>query len=154
MTRKSLSDILSAGNGDDFINLWNSTEPADEFGPLPPGVYVCHLVKAELNRSRRKGTPSYNMTFKVIEGDYAGRLVWHDIWLTAKALSMARRDLGRLGVTDPRQLEQPIPKWVRFRISVVVRRDDDGIERNVVRAFEVLGIDQPPVNPFAPETEG
>ena len=154
MNRKSLSDILSGGGGDDINNLWNSTEAADEFGPLPAGKYVCHLVDGELTNASKKGTPGYKMTFKVIDGDHTGRKLWHDIWLTPAAMSMAKRDLARLGITNPKQLEQPVPRWLRCLVTAEVRRDDDGTERNAVKTFEVIGKDEPAADPFAPTTEG
>jgi len=154
MNRKSLSDILSGGGGDNIANLWNSTEAADEFAPLPGGKYLCHLVDGELTNSAKKGTPGYKMTFKVIDGEHTGRKLWHDIWLTPAAMSMAKRDLARLGITSPQQLEKPVPRWLRCSVSVVLRRDDDGTERNAVKTFEVIGKDEPEADTFAPVTEG
>jgi len=151
MNRKSLSDILSGGRGDDIGNLWDSTQAADEFAPLPAGKYVCHLVDGELTNSAKKQTPGYKMTFKVIEGEHEGRKVWHDIWLTPAAMSMAKRDLARLGITSPQQLEQPVPRWLRCHVVVVLRADDNGIERNAVKTFDVIGKDEPAADPFAPK---
>jgi len=78
-----LSDILASGGfgGDDFSKTWQDTEAAGEFRPLPPGEYVCHADRGEL-KTARTGTPSYCLTFKVIEGELSGRLVWLDLFLT------------------------------------------------------------------------
>ncbi len=154
MNRKSLSDIVSGGSGDDINNLWNSTEAADEFRPLPAGKYVCRLIDGTLTNSGQNRTPGYKMTFQVIDGEHTGRKLWHTIWLTPDAMSMAKRDLARLGFTSPQQLEQPVPRWLRCRVTVVLRCDDDGTERNSVRMFELIEFDQPVPDPFAPETEG
>jgi len=154
VNRKSLTDILSSSAPDDITKLWDSTEAAGEFSLLPSGKYICHLVEGELSNSAKKQTPGYKMTFKVIEGEHTGRKVWYDIWLTPAAMSMAKRDLGRLGITNPKQLEQPVPRWLRCSVTVVVRRDDDGTERNAVKTFEVIGKDEPVADPFAPTTEG
>jgi hypothetical protein len=154
VNRKSLRDILSGTTPDAISNLWNSTETAEEFTTLPAGKYVCHLVDGELNNSSRKGTPGYKMTFQVIEGEHSGRKLWHDIWLTPASMRMAKRDLSRLGITSPQQLEQPVPRWLRCLVTVVLRRDDDGTERNAVKTFEVTGKDEPEADPFAPKTEG
>ena len=35
-----------------------------------------------------------------------------------------------------------------------MRRDDDGNERNRVKSFEVIGLDEPEADPFAPEGDG
>lgn len=145
-----LLDILSASNGGNIHDLWNSTNPADDFGPLPGGTYICRLISGEL-RKARTGTPEYVLTFKVLEGKHKGRQVWHSLFLTSAALPMAKRDLAKLGVTALEQLEQPVPKGIRCKVRVVLQRDDDGTERNRVRTFEVLGIDPPEVDPFAPD---
>ena len=144
-----LSDILSAGNGGNINELWNSTTAADDFGPLPGGSYICRLTSGEL-RTARTGTPEYVLTFKVLDGDHKGRQVWHSLYLTPAALPMAKRDLAKLGVASLEQLEQPIPQGIRCKVRVVLRRDDDETERNRVRSFEVLGVDPPEVHPFAP----
>ena len=149
MQRKSLSDILH-GNGE-FFDDWDNLKAADDFGPVPPGEYIAHLLTSELSESRTKGTPSYKLTFKIIEGDYTGRRLWYDIWLTAGAKSQAKRDFAKLGITDPKnQLERPLPQGIRCKCLVKLRREDDGSEYNRIKTFSVIGIDEPPTDPFAP----
>lgn len=75
-----------------------------------------------------------------------------DGW-TAAALPQTKRDLGKLGVTSLEQLETPLPKGIRCRVKLALRRDDDGNERNRVRTFEVVGIDKPTSDVFSP-TDG
>ena len=145
-----LSDILNNGDGERIRRKWNETEAADEFGPLPPGEYVAHIIDGDLEQSRSKGTPGYKLEFKVIEGEHSGRHFWHDVWLTEAALPQAKRDLGKLGVTDLSQLEQPLPRFIRVTAKVVLRRDDDGAEYNRVRRFDVVGLDEPEKDEFAP----
>lgn len=144
-----LSDILAASNGGNINDLWKSTAAADDFAPLPPGSYVCRLTSGEL-RQAKTGTPEYVLTFRVIEGEYAKRQVWHSLFLTSAALPMAKRDLGKLGVTTLEQLEGPLPKGIRCRVQVTLRKDDNNVEHNRVRSFEVIGIDPPDVDAFAP----
>jgi hypothetical protein len=148
-----LSDILSNGgdNGDDFRNLWNNTEAADGFGPLPPGEYVAVIVAGELAASRTNSTPGYKLTFRVAEGQNAGRQFWHDCWLTPAALPQTKRDLALLGIASPDELEKPLPRF-RCRCWLALRRDDDGNERNRLKRFEVIGTDKPDDDPFAPGT--
>ncbi len=148
-----LSDILN-GNGGNFNDQWNNTEAAGDFGPVPRGEYIAHVTKGELESSRTKGTPGYKIEFKIIEGQFAGQRLWHDCWLTPAALAQSKRDLGKLGITSPEMMERPLPRGIRCKVTVVVRRDDDGIERNRVRSFEVVGIDKPVVDEFAPKPPG
>jgi hypothetical protein len=63
---------------------------------------------------------------------------------------MAKRDLGKLGVTSLEQLERPLPPGIRCRVKLALRRDDDGTEFNRVKSFEVVGIDTPAQDAFAP----
>ena len=102
--------------------------------------------------AKTKGTPSYKLTFRVLEGDYTrAASFWHDVYLTPAALPMAKRDLGKLGVTALEQLERPLPPGIRCRVKLALRRDDDGNEYNRVRTFDVVGIDPPEADAFAPQ---
>ncbi|MBX7255709.1 MAG: DUF669 domain-containing protein [Candidatus Hydrogenedentes bacterium] len=148
-TPKSLTEILQ-GHREDIQRAWDTTEAAQDFAPLPAGTYICRIVSGELFESKN-GKPGYKLTFRVLEGEYAGRMIWHDVWLTPHALPMAKRDLARLGVSALVQLERPLPQGMRTAVKLALRRDDDGTERNRVRSFEVLGIDAPDVDPFAPQ---
>ncbi|HND55925.1 MAG TPA: DUF669 domain-containing protein [Pirellulaceae bacterium] len=145
-----LSDILGNGSGDKLRAAWSDTQAADEFEPLPAGTYVARVVSGELFTSRTNGTPGYKLAFKVLEGEHAGRQVWLDVWLTEAALPMAKRDLAKLGVVRLEQLEAPLPRGIRCSVRVALRTADDGTKFNVVRSFEVVGIDPPDVDPFAP----
>jgi hypothetical protein len=150
--RRRLSEILQNGADDRLRNVWEQTEAAGDYGPLPKGIYVARVMSGELFTSKG-GTPGYKLRFKVLEGEYAGRQFWHDLWLTPAALPMTKRDLGRIGITSPDQLEQPLPLGIRCQVKLALRRNDDGTEYNHVRAFEVVSIDaDPTADPdFPPE---
>jgi hypothetical protein len=145
MQRKRLSDILPGAGG--LADTWAKTEAAAEFAPLPKGEYDAVIVQGELFTART-GTPGYKLTFEVPEGEYAGRRFWHEVWLTQAALPLAKRDLGKLGITRLEQLEQPLPARFRCRAKLALRKEDDGTERNRVVRFEVVGVEKP--DPFAP----
>lgn len=148
--RKRLTDILGDQGGESLERAWNDAETAEDFAPLPNGKYVARIIGGELTNSRSKGTPAYKLTFRVLEGDHCGRQFWHDIWLTAAALPMAKRDLQKLGVNSLQQLDQPLPGGIRCSVQLALRRDDDGNEFNRVTRFDVLGIDPPESDAFAP----
>jgi hypothetical protein len=147
--RKKLTDILNGG-GNDFHNRWNNTTAAGDFGPLPPGEYRCHVLASELTKSKQE-TPGYKITFQVAEGDYRGRRLWHDLWLSDAALPLAKRDLLKLGIVRPQQLEEPLPMGLLARVRVNLRTDDDGNQYNRVKHFEVVGTEPP--DPFAPAAD-
>lgn len=147
----NLSDILAAGgDGGNIRDIWNATEAAGEMGPLPPGEYIAHIISGELEASRTNSTPGYKLTFSVCEGGYIGRRFWLDCWLTPAAMPQSKRDLAKLGVSSLEQLEKPLPRGIRCRCKLALRKDDDGNERNRVKTFEVVGIDPPDADPFAP----
>ena len=148
-----LTDILNGSSGG-FNDAWNNTPAAGEFGPVPRGEYVCHVTKGELESSRLKGTAGYKVEFTILDGEFKGRKLWLDFWLTPAALAQSKRDLGKLGITSPEMMERPLPRGIRCKVTVVLRKDDDGIERNRVRSFEVVGIDKPEADPFAPKPPG
>jgi len=56
-------------------------------------------------------------------------------------------------VTSLEQLENPLPKFIRCKVKLALRKEDDGTESNRVRSFEVLGIDKPEPDAFAPSAE-
>lgn len=152
--RKKLTDILRGSSREEIEKAWGDTQAAGEMGPLPAGEYTAKIIAGELTTSKRNETPSYHLGFKVIEGDYAGRRFWHDLWLTPAALPMTKRDLGKLGVTSLDQLERPLPQGIRCKAKLALRRDDDGNEHNRVQSFTVIGIDAPEADPFAPSSNG
>ena len=148
----NLTDILSSsGDGGNIFDLWNSTEAADDFGPLPRGTYVARIERGERQYGRTKGTEGYQLQFVVVEGKHTGRKLWHDLWFTPAAMAMSKRDLVKLGITTPAQLDKPFPPGVVCQLQVTLRKDDDGTERNSVRSFVVLRIESPVADPFAPD---
>lgn len=128
-------------------SLWNDTQAADEFSALPAGTYKCRLIAGQLSKAST-GTPCFRLTFEALEGEYAGRRIWHSVWLTEAALPLAKRDLAKIGIATLAQLEQPIPQGLICELRVVLRVDNDGIEYNRVRALAVTGTEAP--DPFAP----
>ena len=145
---KKLSEILNGG-GNSLRDAWDTTEAASDFAPLPPATYTARIIGGELTTAKT-GTPGYKLTFKVLEGELTGRQFWHDIWLTPAALPMAKRDLGKIGVTVLSQLENPLPPGIRCAAKLILRKDDDGTEHNRVRSFEVFGVDKLEDDDFAP----
>jgi hypothetical protein len=131
---------------------WSTTKAADDLKPIPPGDYRCRVASGELFTSRT-GTPGYKLTFEVLDGEHADRRVWHDVWLTEAALAMAKRDLAKLGIDRPEQLEQPLPEGIVVAARVTLRRGDDGAEFNRVARFDVVAVEPPTPEPFAPTTD-
>ena len=93
--KKLLRDIVK-GTVDDFKKTWDTTEAAEEFKPLPAGTYRCLIAGGEMFISSKKSTPGYKVKFEVTGGELAGRRFWHPVWLTDKALSMAKAELAHV----------------------------------------------------------
>jgi len=74
--RRSLSDILQENQQATLQDAWGETEAAGDFELLPPGEYIAHIESGELFTSKTKGTPGYKLSFRVAEGEHAGRHVW------------------------------------------------------------------------------
>jgi hypothetical protein len=147
--RRKLSDILQGSDRDKIAKAFASAKAAADFGPLPAGEYLADITDGAF-ATAKTGTPSYKLSFRVTEGDYAGRLFWHDVYLTEAALPMAKRDLGKLGVTSLDQLDRPLPAVFRCKARLSLRRDDNAGESNKVLRFEVIEIVKPEVDAFAP----
>jgi len=150
--RKKLSDILRVNNDcDNLKKVWDQTEAAAEFAPLPSGEYTFRILSGELFTSKQRSTPGYKLTLEVTEGEHEGRRVWCDFWLTPAALPMTKRGLAKIGVKNLEQLEQPLPAGILIRGKLALRRDDDGNESNQLRRFECIGIE--PGDAFEPRPE-
>ncbi len=145
---QTLTDSIreSWGGTQDIAALWNETEAAEDFKPIPAGTYVCAATGGELGEAR-SGTPRYRVHFEVLEGEHAGRRLAHDVWLTAKALPLAKRDLAKVGIVSADALQGPLPRPIRCRVRVALRQDDDGSTFNRIRSFEAIGGAAIPMQP-------
>ncbi len=138
-TRKSLADVLGGSTRDDLARQFDEAEAAGELVTLPRGTYRCRLTDGVLDTSKG-GTPGYVLTFTVDDGEYRGRKVWSTLWLTPAAMPMTKRDFAKLGIVSLDMLERPLPPGIVCDVRVVVRADDDGVERNKVASFAVVEV--------------
>jgi hypothetical protein len=154
MEQKRLSDILTNSELEQFEQDWYSAEAAPGLKPIPPDIYKCRVVNGVPKKNARSGKPSYKLTLEVVEGEYTGRLLWHDIWMTKDAMPIAKRELAKLGVTHLEQLDRPLPPGIILTVSVSIWRSDKGREFNQIDRFDVVAIEPPTADPFAPPAEG
>jgi hypothetical protein len=143
--------LSAALGGDEMAKAWAETAAATDRAPIPAGLYELRVREGVLSESRNKGTPSFKLTLEVLGGEHAGRLVWSDLWLTAKALPMTKRDLSKLGVALPATWPEALAALraaklpaLKLRAHVLLKRSDEGAEWNEVRAFEVVGVETDP----------
>lgn len=138
-TRKSLVDVLGGTSRDDLARQFDEAEAAGDMVTLPRGMYRCRITDGELVESKN-GTPGYTLTFAVDDGEHKGRKLWHTAWLTPAALPMSKRDLLKVGIVSLDMLDRPLPAGFVCDVKVVVRADDDGVERNRVSSFDVVEV--------------
>jgi hypothetical protein len=142
--RPRLDEILNGG-GSDFNALWDSTAAAGEFEPLPAGRYKALVADGKLAESKANKTPSYKLVFEIVEpAAFAGRKVYHDCWLTPRALATSKRDLAKVKIVTPQQLRQAPPTGVIADVKVALRTADDGSQFNAIAGFQVIGKGTPP----------
>jgi hypothetical protein len=142
--RPRLDSILN-GDGDAFNKLWDETAVAGEYSPLPSGRYKALLADGRLAESKANKTPSYKIVFEILEPvAFAGRKVFHDLWLTPKALATSKRDLAKVRIHTPQQLRQAPPTGMTTEIKVALQSQDDGTQFNRVTTFKVIDEGTPP----------
>ncbi len=151
--KKPLTSILAGGaggNNNDIFDQFDTIEAADDFGPLPRGVYTAVAVGGQKGKAQT-GTECYTIEFRVIEGEYASRRLWLSKYFTEAALPHTKRELSKFGIDSKAKLNRPFPAD-RFvcRLTVVLRKDDAGIERNEIRNVEVIRVQEPQADPYAP----
>jgi hypothetical protein len=136
--KKKLSDIVK--NMAELKQQWANTKPAaDTSKPVPPAEYVCDLTDGTAFETKNL-TPGIKITLKVKEGEYAGRLVWHDFYLSTKALPFTMRAFEKIGITDLEQIDDGLPKGLVVKAKIVVKKRDDGSEFNEVRSWELVAV--------------
>ena len=150
--RKKLADILLNSECETLGRIRETTKAAEDLKPLPSGEYRCIIASGELFNAK-SGTPGYKLKLVVVQGEHVDRVVWHDLWLSEAALPMTKRDLRKLEITSPEQLERPLPEGILVNVKVALRKNDDGTEFNRVTRLDVVDIESPEPEPFAPSDE-
>jgi hypothetical protein len=138
------------GKNGEGIAAFDSTAPAPEFSPIPPGVYAARVVRGEIC-STKAGADAYRMKFEVTEGPHAGRTVIRTWVFTTRSLPYAKRDLAVFGLTNSAKLLTPFPEAGReylVRLVVALQRGDDGAEWNDIKRIELVRVNESPATRF------
>lgn len=110
-------------------------------GPLPDGEYLVMVDEAK-ERTSQKGTPGIGLQLKVIGGDYEGRLLFDDLWITQAAMGYVLHRLQCLGMQVPAgSFGLDARGLVSRRARVIVRQEEgqDGKVRARVKGWEPAG---------------
>jgi hypothetical protein len=143
---------IQSGNGGNGggISAFDNTEPAPEFTPIPPGVYVGRVVRGEYCTTRN-GSDGYRMKFQVTEGPHAGKTVIRTWTFTARSLPYARRDLAPFGLTTSAALLAPFPpagKECIVRLVVAIQTGNDGSQFNDIKKIDLIRVVDSPAGRF------
>lgn len=119
----------------------NTVEPSDELDPIPAGKYIAVITDSEM-KPTKSGSGNYlQLTFQIVEGEYANRLLWVRLNLdnpNATAVEIARRELsaicrsvGVLVPTDSVDLHN-LPCCIHVRVK---KRSDTGELQNEIKGY-------------------
>lgn len=127
----------------------------DSYAALPAGNYIAQVERSEV-KNTKDGTGSYlSLGFKVIDGDYAGRVLFGNITLTNKnsqAQEIGRKQLIKLSTAcglghlqDSEQLHG-IPVMIRVSDSRVY----EGEKQNDIKDYKPVQATAPSQSAFTP----
>ena len=107
-------------------NTEGNNETQEDRSPIPAGDYMMHLVKSEFKPTKAKTGHYLACQFKVLEGDYKGRVVFTNLNLdnpNPVAVEIANKELnsicsacGKEGVEDSDELLN-IPLVVSVKVT-------------------------------------
>ena len=119
----------------------NQVEPTSDFEPIPAGKYQAVIIDSEM-KPTKAGTGNYlQLTFQVIEGSYANRLLWARLNLdnpneTARKIAQGElsalcRAVGVLASNDSVELHN-LPVVIHVRCK---KRSDTGEITNEIKGY-------------------
>lgn len=120
----------------------------DNFAPIPAGNYTAEVNRSEVKQTK-DGRGSYlALSLKVLEGEFAGRLVFQNITLTnanATAQIIGREQMAQLagacGILSLKDSEQLHGIPVGIRVAIETDKSGQYEPRNSVKKF--FGLNNP-----------
>jgi hypothetical protein len=119
----------------------NTVEPANDLEPIPFGKYVAVVTDSEMKPTKNGSGNYLQLTFQIIEGPHANRLLWVRLNLdnpNATAVEIARRELSSIcravGVLTPNDSTDlhNLPCFIHVKVK---RRSDTGEMQNEVKGY-------------------
>ena len=115
---------MDEGLGFNFEDAWASTEVSErqEFTPVPKGKYVATVTKAMYTtpqpyndgNTEIQPKPRVEWEYTIAEGQYEGRKLWDNSYISEKALPILKRNLQALEADEIKKLEQSINEYKNF----------------------------------------
>jgi hypothetical protein len=119
----------------------NNVEPADDFEPIPAGLYTAVIVNSEMKPTKNGDGSLLELKFEIIEGEYKGRFVWSRLCLENKneqTVKIAKSQLAdickAIGVLTPRDSCELHNLPMQIKVAVK-KRSDNGDATNEVKAY-------------------
>ena len=152
----------------DLSNAYDpNAEAATEYALIPPGEYVAQIDQCEeqpISGKSDKGE-CYNFTWRILDGDYEGRLLWQRISLKArnmnnldKVIQIANSQFAAIrrgtGVMSPRNTDELL--GIPCLIKVKVKNDKTGQydPQNEITSVKPLDGGAPPVRNASAQQRG
>lgn len=114
------------------INFQN-VEDAEDYSPLPDGVYLCRLANIADNNQTKAGDEMWDLKFVVERGEYRGRHIFDRISFGLKALSRVKLLCSRLGIDVTQSVDVTPGLLLARKVYVTVETetyiDRDGTEK-------------------------
>lgn len=107
---------------------------------VPVGEYLAYVIAIEKGYFGQNETPCCDINFAIKDDPNEGKIVRRRLWGTKNAAKITRSELAKLGITESSQLEQPIPKGIVARITVV-QGDKFTNDETMVSRWEVVDVD-------------
>lgn len=110
---------------------------------LPKSTYNCVVDEAEFKLSANAGKPMWALVYKIIDGEYAGRKLFHNISFSEKALPYTKRTLAKMKpellTADfrPDKLDDYDIQGMELRVKTKVGKDQNNENRTEVA--DVMG---------------
>ncbi|GIW83241.1 MAG: hypothetical protein KatS3mg105_5048 [Gemmatales bacterium] len=127
------------------FSSFNPAENLDSsFDVLPAGDYLVVVIEASVKKTK-EGTGEYlAITMEVIDGEYLGRRIWHNIMLVhpnEAAVQIGKRHLAELCISAGlNRLTSELDLINRTAlVAIKVAKRDDGTLRNEVRSYKKIG---------------
>lgn len=137
-----------------LLNLSFSTDEiknaqTDNFTPIPAGNYIAEINRSEVKQTK-DGRGSYlSLTFKILDGDFANRLVFQNITIvnanqTAQAIGREQMAqiagaCGIMQLNDSQELHGK-PMWIK--VAIEVDKTGQYEPRNTIKRFMPLQYQQ------------
>jgi len=140
-----------------MLDGFNAEDIKDDFAAIPSGFYTAMAVSYE-EKTAKSGGEYVKLRFDIIDGQYKGRCIFHNLNLVNDnevAVRIAKSDLANIcravGILRPKSFSELLNKPMRVKVTVKPETDQFPAQ-NELKKFEALNPVAAPV--AAPSTNG